>query len=53
MTEEEYNALVSVLQRAPVTQAELLALRAILAKLAPKREEGERVNGYAPVVEVP
>jgi hypothetical protein len=38
LTEQEYQALVTVLQRAPVTPAELLSLNMILAKLAPPKD---------------
>lgn len=39
LTADEYNALISILQRAPITPAEALALRAILDKIAPPKQE--------------
>ena len=35
LTTEEYQALVTVLQRAPITPAEAIGLREILAKITP------------------
>ncbi len=39
ITEQEYAALVSVLQRAPMLPAEVLSVQAIMAKLQPKPAE--------------
>lgn len=39
LSELEYNALVSVLQRAPLTQAEAVAVQMIMEKLKPVPQE--------------
>ncbi len=39
ITKEELNALLQILQRTPMTQAEALWLNSVLVKLAPKAEE--------------
>lgn len=38
LTIDEYNALISILQRAPITPAEAIALEMILKKIAPTQE---------------
>ncbi len=39
ITDQEYNALISVLQRAPMLPAEIPTVQAIMAKLQPKPPE--------------
>lgn len=50
LTPDEYTALAALLQRLPMTHAEALAVRMILAKLAPPAQEPpphEQPNGLA------
>jgi hypothetical protein len=39
LTKEEFTALVQLLQRLPLSQAEILWVNQIIAKLAPKEPE--------------
>lgn len=39
LTKEEFTALIQLLQRLPLSQAEILWINMIIAKLLPKEEE--------------
>jgi hypothetical protein len=41
LTPEEYQALLTILNRAPITHAEVVALNLIIAKLAPEAEQSD------------
>lgn len=41
LTPAEYQALLTIVQRAPITHAEVVALELIMAKLAPKAEQDD------------
>jgi hypothetical protein len=41
LSEQEFQALVSVMQRAPMLPAEVLAIQAIVEKLKPKPPEAQ------------
>ena len=44
MNDQEFQFLVSVLQRAPVLPGEVLALNAIIEKIKPKPQETDHAN---------
>ena len=44
MTEQEFQVLVQILQRAPVLPGEVLALNAIIAKIKPKPTDDDHAN---------
>ncbi len=41
LTPEEYQALLTIVQRAPITHAEVVALQLIMTKLAPADRQGD------------
>jgi hypothetical protein len=47
LSDQEFNALVSIINRAPISPAEAIGLYVIINKLVPKKEEEkkEETNG--------
>lgn len=42
LSEQEFNALISVVQRAPMLPAEILAIQAIIEKIKPQPVEAAK-----------